>query len=131
MADGEMSAEVESQSDDLAALVPPTSRRTFLALMAGSAAAAAISGRADAIAPGLFAMQFVGRWGNFFNQELYGPPTTLPWGIAIECDKRLRVLHRNRHCPKRLVPRDRNRPGGSLAGHTHRDHSTGVYRLRA
>ena len=43
MADGKMSAEVESQSDDLAALVPPTSRRTFLALMAGSAAAAAIS----------------------------------------------------------------------------------------
>jgi phosphatidylglycerol:prolipoprotein diacylglycerol transferase len=44
---------------------------------------------ADAIAPGLFAMQFVARWGNFFNQELYGPPTTLPWGIAIECSKRV------------------------------------------
>ena len=44
---------------------------------------------ADAIAPGLFAMQFVARWGNFFNQELYGPPTNLPWGIPIECAKRL------------------------------------------
>jgi phosphatidylglycerol:prolipoprotein diacylglycerol transferase len=44
---------------------------------------------ADAIAPGLFAMQAVARWGNFFNQELYGPPTTLPWGIPIECAKRL------------------------------------------
>ncbi len=45
----------------------------------------------DAIAPALFAMQAVGRWGNFFNQELYGPPTSLPWGIAIECQHRLDV----------------------------------------
>ena len=44
---------------------------------------------ADAIAPGLFAMQAVARWGNFFNQELYGPPTNLPWGIPIECAKRV------------------------------------------
>jgi phosphatidylglycerol:prolipoprotein diacylglycerol transferase len=44
---------------------------------------------ADIVAPGLFAMQLVARWGNFFNQELYGPPTNLPWGIAIECDKRI------------------------------------------
>jgi phosphatidylglycerol:prolipoprotein diacylglycerol transferase len=40
---------------------------------------------ADAIAPGLFVMQAIGRWGNFFNQEAYGPPTTLPWGIPIDC----------------------------------------------
>ena len=44
---------------------------------------------ADIIAPGLFVMQGIGRWGNFFNQELYGPPTTLPWGIPIECAHRL------------------------------------------
>lgn len=44
---------------------------------------------ADVIAPGLFVMQAVGRWGNFFNQELYGPPTNLPWGIAIECTYRV------------------------------------------
>jgi len=31
----------------------------------------------------------VGRIGNFFNQELYGPPTNLPWGIAIECQHRI------------------------------------------
>lgn len=43
----------------------------------------------DIVAPGLFAMQMVGRWGNFFNQELYGPPTSLPWGIAIQCDHRI------------------------------------------
>jgi phosphatidylglycerol:prolipoprotein diacylglycerol transferase len=39
---------------------------------------------ADVVAPGLFVMQAIGRWGNFFNQELYGPPTTLPWGIQID-----------------------------------------------
>jgi phosphatidylglycerol:prolipoprotein diacylglycerol transferase len=44
---------------------------------------------ADIIAPALFAMQAVARWGNFFNQELYGPPTTLPWGIPIECIHRI------------------------------------------
>ena len=40
---------------------------------------------ADAVAPGLFVMQAIARWGNFFNQELYGAPTNLPWGIAIQC----------------------------------------------
>jgi phosphatidylglycerol---prolipoprotein diacylglyceryl transferase len=44
---------------------------------------------ADIIAPGLFLMQAIGRWGNFFNQELYGPPTTLPWGIPIDCAHRV------------------------------------------
>jgi len=29
------------------------------------------------------------RWGNFMNQELYGPPTDLPWGIAIQCQNRV------------------------------------------
>jgi phosphatidylglycerol---prolipoprotein diacylglyceryl transferase len=43
---------------------------------------------ADCVAPGLFVMQAVARWGNFFNQELYGPPTDLPWGIAIDCEHR-------------------------------------------
>ncbi|MCC6756249.1 MAG: prolipoprotein diacylglyceryl transferase, partial [Solirubrobacterales bacterium] len=44
---------------------------------------------ADIIAPALFLMQAIARWGNFFNQELYGPPTTLPWGIPIECVHRI------------------------------------------
>jgi phosphatidylglycerol:prolipoprotein diacylglycerol transferase len=44
---------------------------------------------ADIIAPGIFFMQAAGRVGNFFNQELYGPPTTLPWGIAIDCEHRV------------------------------------------
>jgi phosphatidylglycerol:prolipoprotein diacylglycerol transferase len=44
---------------------------------------------ADIVAPGLFVMQAVGRWGNYFNQELYGHPTTVPWGIPIECAHRI------------------------------------------
>ena len=44
---------------------------------------------ADIVAPGLFVMQAIARWGNFFNQELYGTPTKLPWGIPIDCAHRL------------------------------------------
>jgi phosphatidylglycerol:prolipoprotein diacylglycerol transferase len=44
---------------------------------------------ADIAAVGIFVMQAIGRWGNFFNQELYGPPTDLPWGIAIDCAHRV------------------------------------------
>jgi prolipoprotein diacylglyceryl transferase len=38
---------------------------------------------ADAVAPGIVAAQAIGRLGNYFNQELYGGPTTLPWGLEI------------------------------------------------
>jgi phosphatidylglycerol---prolipoprotein diacylglyceryl transferase len=44
---------------------------------------------ADIIAPGLALAQAVGRWGNFFNQELYGAPTNLPWKLFIEPVRRL------------------------------------------
>ena len=44
---------------------------------------------ADIVAPALFLMQAIGRWGNFFNQELYGAPTSLPWGIPIDCQHRI------------------------------------------
>lgn len=37
----------------------------------------------DVFTPGMLLGQAIGRWGNYFNQELYGPPTTLPWGIKI------------------------------------------------
>ena len=37
----------------------------------------------DIAAPGMLLAQAIGRLGNFVNQELYGPPTTLPWGIPI------------------------------------------------
>jgi len=38
---------------------------------------------ADAIAPGIALAQAIGRWGNWFNQELFGRPTDLPWGLEI------------------------------------------------
>ncbi len=38
---------------------------------------------ADAVAPGLLIAQGLGRLGNYFNQELFGIPTTLPWGLEI------------------------------------------------
>ena len=43
----------------------------------------------DLIVPCVLLAQAVGRWGNFMNQELYGPPTNLPWGIAIQCQYRV------------------------------------------
>jgi phosphatidylglycerol---prolipoprotein diacylglyceryl transferase len=43
---------------------------------------------ADAAAPGLVLAQAVGRWGNYFNQELFGRPSSLPWAIEIAPDNR-------------------------------------------
>jgi prolipoprotein diacylglyceryl transferase len=62
------------------------------ALMVG-ALGAAIGARAagikftsylDAVAPGVLLAQAVGRWGNYFNNELFGTPTDLPWGLQID-----------------------------------------------
>jgi prolipoprotein diacylglyceryl transferase len=39
---------------------------------------------ADCIAPGLILAQAIGRWGNYFNQELYGKPSSLPWAVKID-----------------------------------------------
>lgn len=39
---------------------------------------------ADALAPGLPVAQAVGRWGNWFNQELFGRPSNLPWAVQID-----------------------------------------------
>lgn len=41
---------------------------------------------ADALAPGLLLAQAMGRFGNWFNHELFGLPTDLPWGLEIESD---------------------------------------------
>jgi prolipoprotein diacylglyceryl transferase len=43
---------------------------------------------ADALAPGLVLAQAIGRWGNYFNQELFGRPTSLPWGLEISRQNR-------------------------------------------
>ncbi|MDQ1597877.1 MAG: hypothetical protein QOI70_1301 [Microbacteriaceae bacterium] len=39
---------------------------------------------ADALAPAMLVAQSLGRFGNYFNHELFGLPTTLPWGLQIE-----------------------------------------------
>jgi phosphatidylglycerol---prolipoprotein diacylglyceryl transferase len=84
--------------DDLARIVlPPYSGLgVYGGIIAGTIAAYAYTRWkaqpfwrwADAVAPGLFVMQAIARWGNFFNQELYGSPTDLPWGVAIQCQYR-------------------------------------------
>src|ERR671915_1264790 len=43
---------------------------------------------ADAVAPGLVLAQAIGRWGNYFNQELFGRPSQLPWAIRISPENR-------------------------------------------
>jgi prolipoprotein diacylglyceryl transferase len=40
------------------------------------------------VVPGLFFAQAIGRWGNWFNQELFGRPTDLPWALEITAAKR-------------------------------------------
>jgi prolipoprotein diacylglyceryl transferase len=46
------------------------------------------SALADAIAPGLLVAQAIGRLGNYFNQELFGKPTDLPWALEIAPENR-------------------------------------------
>ncbi|MBI4252700.1 prolipoprotein diacylglyceryl transferase [Candidatus Uhrbacteria bacterium] len=43
----------------------------------------------DVLAPGVALGQAIGRWGNYVNQEAYGLPTDVPWGITIDTEKRL------------------------------------------
>ena len=42
----------------------------------------------DCAAPALALAQAIGRWGNYWNQELFGGPTTLPWGLEIDVANR-------------------------------------------
>jgi prolipoprotein diacylglyceryl transferase len=48
---------------------------------------------ADAVAPALLVAQAIGRIGNYFNQELFGRPTTLPWALAISPSHRPAGYH--------------------------------------
>ncbi|MGH3508719.1 MAG: prolipoprotein diacylglyceryl transferase family protein, partial [Nocardioidaceae bacterium] len=52
---------------------------------------------ADALAPGIVLAQAMGRWGNYFNQELFGRPTTLPWGLKIDAAHRADLPLRYQH----------------------------------
>lgn len=95
------------QSDPIKVILPPYSGLgVYGGLILGPIAALLYARRmgmpflrwTDIVAPGLFAMQMIGRWGNYFNQELYGPPTTLPWGIPID------AAHRVAEYPINLFP---------------------------
>ena len=46
---------------------------------------------ADIVVIGVPLGQAIGRWGNYFNQELYGAPTNLPWGVPIDPDPGIRL----------------------------------------
>jgi prolipoprotein diacylglyceryl transferase len=48
-----------------------------------------VSATLDALVPGIPLAQAIGRWGNYFNQELYGTPTTLPWALEVEPSRRV------------------------------------------
>lgn len=84
--------------DLLAIVLPPyAGLGVFGAIITGAVALVVVLRRwkqsfwrwADVVAIGAFVMQAAARWGNFFNQELYGPPTDLPWGVAIQCQYRV------------------------------------------
>jgi prolipoprotein diacylglyceryl transferase len=51
-------------------------------------AGASVTLMMDCVAPGLLLAQAIGRWGNYWNQELFGKPTNLPWGLEIDPDHR-------------------------------------------
>lgn len=50
---------------------------------------AVIADVADSVAPAIPLAQVIGRWGNYFNQELYGRPTDLPWAVEISRENRI------------------------------------------
>ncbi|MBA3779398.1 MAG: prolipoprotein diacylglyceryl transferase [Chloroflexi bacterium] len=86
------------QSDPLRIILPPYSGLGLYGGIAGGLLGVYIYTRrhslpylrlTDALVPSVLLGQAIARWGNFFNQELYGPPTDLPWGIAIECQFRV------------------------------------------
>jgi prolipoprotein diacylglyceryl transferase len=60
----------------------------FGAIIAARRRGMRIGPMVDALAPGLLVAQAIGRWGNWFNQELFGKPTDLPWGLEIDAAHR-------------------------------------------
>jgi len=81
-----------------AIVLPPYSGLGLYGGIAGAVVGIAIEARRhgvrlpralDLVVPGTLFAQAIARWGNFFNQELHGPPTDLPWGITIDCAHRV------------------------------------------
>ena len=116
-----------------AIVLPPYSGLGLYGGIAGAIVGIAIEARRhgvplwralDVVVPGTLFAQAIARWGNFFNQELYGPPTDLPWGITIDCDHRVaqavRDVPRGDHrvppaVPVRVDPRCHRRIRGARA----------------
>lgn len=57
---------------------------TLVGVWAAKRKGVSMSGLLTAAAPAIPLAQAIGRWGNWFNQELFGRPTTLPWGLEID-----------------------------------------------
>jgi prolipoprotein diacylglyceryl transferase len=51
----------------------------------------------DCVAPAFALAQAIGRWGNYFNQELFGRPSTLPWALKIDAPARAQLPARYQH----------------------------------
>ncbi len=99
--------------DPLRAVLPPYAGLGLYGGILGALAGIAIflRGRSiplsralDIVVPGTLLAQGIARWGNFFNQELYGPPTDLPWGIAIDCGHRVAEFACSASLPHHDVP---------------------------
>jgi phosphatidylglycerol---prolipoprotein diacylglyceryl transferase len=85
-------------SDPIRAVLPPYAGLGLYGGIIGAAVGIAIFVRGrgirlsralDIVVPGTLLAQGIARWGNFFNQELYGPLTDLPWAITIDCAHRV------------------------------------------
>jgi prolipoprotein diacylglyceryl transferase len=57
---------------------------TLVAAWVAKRKGVSVPGLLTAAAPAIPLAQAIGRWGNWFNQELFGRPTTLPWGLEID-----------------------------------------------
>jgi phosphatidylglycerol:prolipoprotein diacylglycerol transferase len=99
--------------DPLRAVLPPYAGLGLYGGILGAAVGIwiAVRGRGiplsralDVVVPGTLFAQGIARWGNFFNQELYGPPTDLPWGIAIDCEHRIAQYACSADLPHHDVP---------------------------
>jgi phosphatidylglycerol:prolipoprotein diacylglycerol transferase len=79
-------------------VLPPYSGLGLYGGIAGAVVGIAIAARRNGVplwtaldiaVPGTLFAQAIARWGNFFNQELYGPPSDVPWAITIGCEHRV------------------------------------------
>lgn len=103
-------------ADPLRIILPPYAGLGLYGGVAGAALGILIYARRhririslalDAVIPGTLFAQGIARWGNFFNQELYGTPTQLPWAIAIQCRFRVEPYL----CPPGMDPLAAPQPG--------------------